>query len=261
MALLLIIYGCIAYGFSQMQRDLLFPIASLKPVSKDWKPRGEFSEQAFVQGNCGQLHVALWRRPEPKGTLLIYHGNGTSLASLDGVIDEYLALGYNAMSWDYPGYGLSENCAFTQAQLLADAETVYQWLTTKEQAENIIILGRSLGAGIALSVASRHQHNPVYLVAAYDKMMEVAKDKVWHLLPVEYLFDFPLDTQPWIDAIQQPIYLIHGTEDQIIKPERAQALVNNSKGKIQLEWVQDAGHGDAILSNYRNQWLKQHLPQ
>lgn len=259
--LLLIIYAGAIYWFHNIQRDLLFPIASLQVVSEAWQPRGELSEQTFIDGHCGKLQVAIWRTPEPKGTLLIYHGNGTSLASLDDAIGAYLQLGYNVMSWDYPGYGLSENCYFTQDQLLQDAETVYQWLAKQEKEENIILLGRSLGSGIALSVASRHQHNPVFLVAAYDQMLNVAKDKMLHLIPVKYLFDFPLNTQPWVDAIEQPIYLIHGTEDKIIKPERAKALVESAKGKVKLEWVEGAGHGDDILFSYRNQWLKEKLPQ
>jgi predicted esterase len=72
---------------------------------------------------------------------------------------------------------------------------------------------------------------------------------------------YPLDTKKWINAIKQPIYLIHGSSDKLIRPSRAKQLVENAKGKAKIEWVKNTGHSEDSLWVYRNQWLKRLLPQ
>ena len=253
-------YFLLSIAIYAIQKHLLFPAHITKPVTEDWAPHGENSEQALLNGSCGNLHVAIWRRPNAKGTLMMFHGNGESLASLGDYVNDFHHLGYNLMSWDYPGYGLSDDCWFNQDMLLADAETAYQWLSKQENAENIYLFGYSLGTGLALSVAAKHQQNPIFLVAAYDAITNVATDKFTDLIPFDMLLPFTLQTQQWLSKIQQPIYLIHGLQDQIILPARARALVQNAKGKIKAEWVENATHASVTLFHYRNRWLKRLLP-
>ncbi len=243
-----------------MQKYLLFPAHITQPVTADWQPRGIDSEQAFIEGSCGKLNVAIWRTPNAKGTLMMFHGNGESLASIDEYAGAFHALGYDLMAWDYPGYGQSTDCWFSQDMLLTDAESAYQWLATKEQATNIFLFGYSIGTGIALSVATQHQQNPVFLVAAYDSLLAVVIDDMPRFVPVNTLLRYPMKTKQWLDRIQQPIYLIHGKQDRLIRPQRAKSLVSHANGNAKIEWVESATHADDRLFAYRNQWLKRLLP-
>lgn len=243
-----------------MQKRLLFPKHVTAPVTKDWRPEGKNSEQALISGSCGHLHVAIWRHPAAKGTLMMFHGNGETLSSVDDYVQDFRKLGYNLMTWDYPGYGRSTDCWFNQDMLLSDAEAAYQWLATKENPKDIYLFGYSLGTGLALSVGSRHTHNPIYLVAAYDAMTNVALDRYPKLLPVKLLIRYPLQTEQWVKKIQKPIYIIHGRKDNLILPERARMLVKNAKGKVKVEWVENAEHAGSSLFEYRNNWLKRLLP-
>jgi len=69
-----------------------------------------------------------------------------------------------------------------------------------------------------------------------------------------------MQTKQWVDAIQQPIYLLHGSLDSLIHPERAQSLISTANGKAEIEWVKDARHASDTLFAHRNNWLKQRLP-
>ncbi len=250
---------CTFIYFQQIK--ILFPTQYAQPVSADWQPTaGDFQTQAMIDGHCGKLHVVKWDIENAKGTLMMFHGNGESLASINDYAKAFHALGCNLMAWDYPGYGRSTGCGFRQNDLLSDAEVAYQWLAIQEKPERIFIFGYSIGTGIALSVASRHQQNPVYLVAAYDSLVNVARDNMTHLIPVGLIMRYPMQTQTWVNQIKQPIYLIHGDQDDLIRPERAQALVQASHGKAKVEWVYGAGHTSKTLFLYRNQWLKRLLP-
>lgn len=258
---LLAIYAGICIFLYYEQKQLLFPAYLAQPVPTNWQPTtGDAQLQAIIKGNCGRLHVALWKINHAKGTIMMFHGNGESLASIDEYAYAFHNLGYNLMAWDYPGYGRSSDCWFSQNDLLNDAESAYQWLATQENPKNIFIFGYSVGTGIALSVASKHQQNPVFLVAAYDSLLNVARENANRFIPVGLIMRYPLDTQKWLNAIKQPIYLIHGELDTLIRPARAQQLVNNAKGQAKIEWVKGAGHTDESLFLYRNQWLKRLLP-
>ena len=243
------------------QKSMLFPAQYAKPVPTNWQPTaGDSASQAFINGSCGKINVAIWRINNAKGTIMMSHGNGESLASINDYAYAFHNLGYNLMAWDYAGYGQSTDCWFSQNDLLADAENAYQWLTTQEKPEKIFIFGYSVGTGVALSVAAHHQQTPVFLVAAYDALTNVAKDNILPLIPIQWMMRYPLDTAQFIEQIHQPIYLIHGTDDKLIRPARAQALVSHAQGKAHIEWVKGAGHTDDALFTYRNQWLKRLLP-
>lgn len=251
--------ACSALYF--MQKSMLFPAQYAQVVPANWQPTaGDRASQALIKGHCGKLHVAYWQIKNAKGTLMMNHGNGESLASINDYAYAFHALGYNLMAWDYPGYGQSTDCWFSQDDLLEDAESAYKWLAGKEKPEKIFIFGYSIGTGIALSIAAQHQQNPVYLVAAYDSLTNVASDQLLGIVPVGLLARYPMNTDVWVNAIQPPIYLIHGNQDQLIKPARAKMLVEHAHGKAKLEWVKGAGHADDALFIYRNQWLKKLLP-
>ncbi len=256
----ILVYLCLCLALYTLQKKILFPTYATAPVTDNWQPSGQGSEQAFIDGSCGKLHVAIWRTPAPKGTIMMFHGNGESLASIDDYVSVFHQLGYNLMAWDYPGYGRSTDGWFSQEMLLQDAETAYQWLAHQVAAEDIHLFGYSLGTGLALSIAAKYQHNPVYLVAAYDSLHHIAKRR-FGFLPVDLLFRYPMQTEQWVAKINQPIYLMHGRNDRIIKPSNAEALVAKSNGKAHIEWVENAGHANDALFAYRNQWLKQWLPK
>jgi len=258
---LLAIYAGICIFLYFAQKQMLFPAYLTKPVPADWQPTaGDSHVQAMISGNCGKLHVAIWKINHAKGTLMMFHGNGESLASIDEYAYAFNALGYNLMAWDYPGYGRSTDCWFSQTDLLDDAEGAYQWLASQENPQRIFIFGYSVGTGIALSVASKHQQNPVFLVAAYDSLLNVARENTYAFVPVGLIMRYPLDTQGWIETIKQPIYMIHGAADKLIHPSRAKQLVANAKGNAKIELVKNTGHTDDSLWIYRNQWLKRLLP-
>lgn len=260
LSLLLLTYLLLCIVIYTQQKTLLFPASMAKIVPPSWEPIGQNSEQAIMPGSCGQLHVALWRTLDAKGTLMMHHGNGESLASIDEYVYAFHDLGYNLMAWDYPGYGKSTDCWFSQDTLLADAEHAYQWLASQENPKSIHQFGYSLGTGIALSIASRHDHNPVYLVAAYDSLTNVAIDNMPSFIPVKLILRYPMQTRPWVGRIKQPIHLLHGVDDQLIHPAHAKSLVDLSAGSATIQWVENAGHADDTLFAARNQWLKQLLP-
>lgn len=243
------------------QQSMLFASAHAMPVPTDWQPTaGANAEQVLLSGHCGQVHAVRWFTEHPRGTILMFHGNAESLASINDYAYAFLNLDYNLVAWDYPGYGKSTPCRFSQTELLDDAEQVYQWLAKQESPENIVLFGYSLGTALAVHTAIKHRENPVYLVAGYDSMANVAADNMPTWLPVKALIKYPLPAIEWVPQLKQAVYMIHGDHDALIRPERAEKLADSSPN-IHLEWVEGAGHTSDSLFFYRNAWLARLLPQ
>jgi pimeloyl-ACP methyl ester carboxylesterase len=250
--------ACITIYF--LQTRMLFPAYLAQPVPENWQPTaGESAIQTLIEGSCGKIHAVIWKIKQPKGTILMFHGNGESLASIDDYAHKFLSLGYNLMTWDYPNYGRSSACLFSQTELLNDAETAYQWLSTKEKPEKIVIFGYSIGTGIAVNIASQHPQHDVYLVAAYDSLLNVAKAHTSNLLPINLIMRYPLPAVEWIKKIKGNVHILHGLNDTLIQPKRAKALFDIANKNTDIEWVKNAGHAHDNLFLYRNAWMQRHL--
>lgn len=243
-----------------MQKRMLFPAYVAPVVASDWQPTaGDIQEQALITGQCGKLHVASWRLKESRGTVMIFHGNGESMVSMQIQAAKFLGLGYSVMGWDYPGYGKSDDCWFSEQDLLKDAESAYQWLIKREPASRVVLYGRSIGTGLALYIASQHPGHRVLLVSPYDSLLNVAKDNEPFLMPVGLLMRYPLHADVWIGKTKGDIHVIHGTADTLIRPERAEALMEASIGNADIEWIAGAGHIDITKSEQSNRWLAKQL--
>ena len=97
LALYLAACGVIYY----QQKSMLFPAQYAKPVPANWQPTaGDSQKQAFINGSCGKINVVIWRVNNAKGTIMMNHGNGESLASINDYAYAFHALSYNLMEWD-----------------------------------------------------------------------------------------------------------------------------------------------------------------
>jgi hypothetical protein len=79
-------------------------------------------------------------------------------------IKERLCMNMLAIEYTKSGVELST------AQIDRDACSVYEWLLTKTNENNIILLGRSMGSGPACHVASKYNPKCLVLVSAFESL-------------------------------------------------------------------------------------------
>ena len=87
--------------------------------------------------------------------------------------------GYNLMIIDYPGYGLSDGKP-SDKTMFDSALKVYDYASQLDcvDEDNIVVLGYSIGTGVATYVASQRDINGLILVAPYDELLSVYNDKL-----------------------------------------------------------------------------------
>lgn len=192
-----------------------------------------------IVGKNGAIIATLYL-PNPQSDILIIysHGNAEDLGMIRDHVQEFYKLGYSVLAYDYSGYGISEGVP-NENTTYDNIYAVYNYSINelKVPAKQIVVYGRSLGAGPSVDLASKNPVGAVILESAFVSAFRV----------VTYLPVFPLDkfnNLSKINRIRAPLLVIHGTADKIIPFWHGQKLFSAYRGTKHAYWVDGAGHND-----------------
>lgn len=123
-----------------------------------------------------------------KKPLLVYFGGNAEIIS--DTIQKYYALykdKYDILAFEYRGFGASQGTP-SEKKLIHDAiDLVEHWSKTYSyQPEDMVLIGRSLGTGIAVQVAFAIQPRGMILITPYDSINAVA-EYTYPYIPISYL--------------------------------------------------------------------------
>ncbi len=120
-------------------------------------------ERLHLDTEDGERLLA-WRiPPQPDAPMIIYlHGNGGGVGLRANRYAAFAAAGFGVLALEYRGYGGSTG-APSEAGLTLDAEAAYSAALQDAGPERIVLLGESLGSGLAVKLAARHAVGAVVL--------------------------------------------------------------------------------------------------
>jgi len=192
---------------------------------------------------------------EPTDKLLVYfHANAEDV----GLAEDFLrsikdTLHVHVLAIEYPGYGEYEGKP-NEAQINADAETLFDFLQNSLHINpsSIHLLGRSIGSGPAVHLASVRKPGSLTLVSAYLSIRKVSTHVVGALLQnIAHLFlkeRFPNEDK--IGSVECPILFIHGKQDELIPCSHARDLHSAAKAShSRLEIRENMQHNTFSLYN------------
>jgi fermentation-respiration switch protein FrsA (DUF1100 family) len=181
--------------------------------------------------------------PARKAPVLLYFGgNAEEVSAL--ALEAGELRGISLVLVNYRGYGESTGEPGEQT-LFADALAVYDHVASLPRVDRgrIVVMGRSLGSGVAAYVASRRAAAAVVLVTPFDSMRAVARTH-YPFLWVGPLLKHPFDSAARAPAIDAPMLAIIAGADTIIPPRHARALVRAWRGRASSILLPAAGHND-----------------
>jgi uncharacterized protein len=221
------------------QEKLLFMPTPLAPEHRFGLPADVHESWVEVEGaRLNALHLKL---PQPRGVVFYLHGNAGNLQSWFVNADFYRQANMDLFMIDYRGYGKSSGHIQSQAQLLADARRAWDQVSPAYAGKKRVILGRSLGSGLATHLAAEVQPDITVLVSAYFSMTALAREHYpWVPPPV---LRYPLRSDLALPRIQGPVWLLHGERDTLIPPSHAQRLAALSP-RTRLTVLPEAAHND-----------------
>lgn len=183
------------------------------------------------------IAIRHWQANKEKNLVLYFHGNYLDIGHLDEIAVEFNSRGYSVLAMDYRGYGLSQGKA-KETNTYQDSQVVYDYaLSLGHKPENIIILGRSVGTGIATELAVNNLSKALILISPYTSTYRVMTK-----YPV-MLFD-KFNNSAKINQVKVPILMVHGEKDKVIPAWHSQELYDNYKGPKSRHVIPQAGHND-----------------
>jgi uncharacterized protein len=197
-----------------------------------------------IRGPEGAIEGWWVENPKAANDLAVLYFGGNAEDVLYTALTAPLMDARRMLLVNYRGYGRTVGRP-TQEALYEDALAVHQYMTTTGgvRPERLILMGRSLGSGIAAMLASERGAGGAVLITPYDSLAAVgARHYPW--LPVRFLLRHRFPSADWARKTQTPALLLAGERDAIVPPVHARALFEAWGGPKDLHTLPDVGHND-----------------
>jgi len=242
---------CVGLYFFQ-EKLIFFP----QQLEKNYQFHFEqnFDELNFKTSDGKLLNGLLFKSDNTKGLIFYLHGNAGSLRSWGNVAKSYNDLNYDVFILDYRGYGKSEGVINGEKQIFEDNEIIYKELKKYYNEEDIIILGYSIGTGIASKLASDNKPKQLILQAPYYSLTDMMRQR-FSFIPT-FILKYKFATNEYLKNCEMPITIFHGNQDGVINYESSLKLKEELKTKVNLITLNGQGHNGMTDNNDYKKELK-----
>ena len=218
-----------------------------------------------------------WRCAAPapaRGTVIYLHGIADNRGSAAGVIQRFVARGFDVIAYDSRAHGESQGDACTYG--FFEKQDLHRVVDTVLPGP-VILIGTSLGAAVALQEAAGDSRvRAVVAAETFSDLRTVATerapsfftkgaiDRAFEVAGTDGHFRVD-DVQPQMSAarITVPVLVIHGADDVDTPPSHSQRVYAALKGPKRLIIVPGAGHNGSLRSEVWmeiERWIDQVIP-
>ena len=228
------------YGGIYLLLNLLALLFSEKLIFAPQVPSYTYlpDELKIISGNGEKINAVYLENPNAEYTILFSHGNAEDLGNVVPFMQQFQALGYSVLMYDYRGYGTSEGSPSVR-KAYQDIDAAYRWLVEEKQVapKTIIVQGRSVGGGPATWLAAHREVGGLVLESTF-----LSAFRVRTIVPVT-----PWDKFNNLRHIREttcPVLVMHGRNDKILPFWHGKKLYDAAPGKKMHLWIDDAEHND-----------------
>ena len=231
--------AAMGYLFS-MQDKLVFPAQA---IAKQDKVSGENIETISLHVSDNALLDGVYKKAQiPQAPLLLYFGGNASDATRF-VLHVKQLKAYDIVAFNYRGYVASSGEPSEKA-LFEDALKIYD---TYAKDKKVILIGRSLGTGVASYVASKRDIQGLVLITPYDSIASIAKQK-YPFFPIDTILKHKFDTLKLIPLIKAKIAIMDVPNDTVIPPYHLKKLLEKLPADTLHVSLPNAMHNTILTS-------------
>jgi uncharacterized protein len=187
------------------------------------------------------------REPSADRTIVVFNGNAGSRAHRAILAASFAERGFATLLVDYRGYGGNPGLP-SESGLYRDARAALKYLASRGDVNmsRVVYFGESLGAAVAVKLATEFQPSALILRSPFSSMTRVGAHH-YPLLPVR---QFLRDRYPSIDRIASitcPLLVIAGDDDRVVPFDDTQRLFDAAHEPKQMVVIEGADHNDEEL--------------
>jgi pimeloyl-ACP methyl ester carboxylesterase len=196
------IYAALCIALFVFQRSLIY-----YP-----QPRSLAADPDTLTLTVGQIRILVSTRPHPGTDAVIYLGGNAEdvTESLPTLQEAFPDRALYAMR--YRGFGGSIGKP-SEAALISDALLLFDKIHAVHP--HIIVIGRSLGSGVAVHLASVRPVERLVLVTPYNSLEEIAA-KQFPVFPVRWLLLDKFESWRYAPQVTAPTLLLAAEHDEVI---------------------------------------------
>ena len=175
--------------------------------------------------NINGLYIDKWADK----TVYYFHGNGAPMEYFYTEMRYIASLGYNLMSYDFPGYGKSEWTPYKE-NVSRFSKEFYDHIKREKKLndEDVIIWGYSIWTAVAVDFAQYKPFHSLVLFSPLASRYDMSEKLLW----------FPIQKIVWhknsyiskelVASITMPTLIIHGNTDKVVPFSQGKQVYENS---------------------------------
>jgi pimeloyl-ACP methyl ester carboxylesterase len=225
----------------EFQSHMIFPVHAVPPSG----PLPTGAEPLSLETKDGHRLAGILipaDAPAPQRTLILGFGgnawNGQDVA-------EYLHELFpecDVVAFHYRGYPPSAGSPSAEA-LVADAPLIHDLAVKRVKPKQTIAVGFSIGSGVAVALAAERAVDGLILVTPFDSLKAVAEG-MFPWLPIGRFFDHEIDAGAAIERVRAPVAIVAAERDEIVPPDRTDALRPHVPRLVFDRTIKHSGHND-----------------
>jgi len=184
------------------------------------QPRFNSADSTVLRLPVGAETTVVSAHLQPGPDALLYFGGNAEDVSQSTPDIAAASPGKAIYLLHYPGYGGSSGKPSQQA-IFAVALAVFDRLHAEHP--NIVVVGRSLGSGVAVWIASQRPVARLVLVTPYDSLTDAAAE-LYPYLPVRWLMRDKYDSWRYAGQVTAPTRILVAGDDEVIPRSSSERL-------------------------------------
>ena len=240
------------------QRRVIFSppkhVRSMEPGP--WQNTFEIESMEMVVD--GGVKLEGWRSRISEGVerkgVVFYFGGRMENVRWAPWMSSHLA-GWEIVAFNYRGFGGSDGRA-TERHVIADALAIYERFHPEYAAEQfpVAVMGRSLGSGVAVRVASEKAPEKLVLVSPYSSLAAVVARK-WYLIPAVLFIRHKFESVRFAPYFEGDALIFVAPQDSEVSAKNSKRLAAKFAGNTVVEEI----HGEHHKTLPRNPELQRRL--
>ncbi len=230
-------------GLWLLQRHLIyFPAQAVAPLSEvlpAWSEVRVTAEDGITLN--GWYSPPLADQP----TFVVFNGNGGNRHDRAPLGSALANEGWGVLLFDYRGYGGNDGRP-SEEGLARDARAAADHVERLAPRQPVIYYGESLGAAVAIRLATEQPPAALILRSPFASLSEVAAVH-YPLLPARVLLRDRYEAADRIVRLDTPVTVIAGTHDSIVPIDQSREIYDRAPGPKRWVAIEGADHNDFAL--------------
>lgn len=240
-------------GCTGVIRDRIFQPLPLDKTPVVWQSEAPQTVTAVTVDGL-TLHGYYWPATSENGGLLIsFHGNGFNQLVGASRAEPFRKGGHGVLVASYRGYGGNPGEP-SEEGLLRDGAAWMEKANALAPTGKRYVFGHSLGGAIALAMAGQYEVDGVATLGTFTSMTSMVPAIAQGFLSDRF------DNLEAIGRVTAPVFLYHGTNDQVVPFASGAELQQASNGNAVVVPLEGGGHhvpmdrlADLVWSNFAPQ--------